>query len=314
MSNIVAGFFLRCAVITNFLRRTLTTRAAWLLLAALAFTMPVAAAQPLQCNPEAAQATLPGGTVHYLRTGSGPRVVLLHGLFAQKEQWVPMMCLIAIAGHEVIAPDLPGFGQSAGFPVSVYRLENQVDSLRAFLSDLGIRDFDLAGNSMGGAIAGLYQRKFPTGVRTLAFIGAPLGVVDWGPRLAAALAQDVNPFIPVTPEQFSLELSLLFYQPPAVPADVIASLVKGYISNHAHYLAVWNTIVEYPRALINAGVGSVPALALWGEADGVYDISGLATLVALYPGMQAQRVVRTGHLPMVEHPHDTARSYLEFLR
>lgn len=55
-------------------------------------------------------------------------------------------------------------------------------------------------------------------------------------------------------------------------------------------------------------------LALWGEADGVYDISGLATLVALYPGMQAQRVARTGHLPMVEHPDDTARSYLEFLR
>jgi pimeloyl-ACP methyl ester carboxylesterase len=276
--------------------------------------MQVAAAQPQACNPEAAQASLPGGSVHYLQTGNGPRVVLLHGLFAQKEQWVPLMCLIATAGHQVIAPDLPGFGQSVGFPLSVYRLENQVDLLHALLTARGIHDFDLAGNSMGGAIAGLYQRKFPTEVRTLAFIGAPLGVVDWGPRLAAALAQGVNPFIPVTPEQFSLELSLLFYKPPAVSADVVASLVSGYKANLEHYLAVWNTIVGYPRALVNAGVGSVRALALWGEADGVYDVSGLATLVNLYPGLRAERVARTGHLPMVEHPDDTARSYLEFLR
>ncbi len=63
-----------------------------------------------------------------------------------------------------------------------------------------------------------------------------------------------------------------------------------------------------------AHLDNARALALWGEADGVYDISGLATLVALYPGMHAQRVARTGHLPMVEHPDDTARSYLEFLR
>lgn len=294
--------------------RAVTTRAVWLSLALLLFSMPVEAAKPQACNPDAAQASLPGGTVHYLQVGSGPRVVLLHGLFAQKEQWIPLMCLIATAGHEVIAPDLPGFGQSVGFPRSVYRLENQVDLLHALLTARGIQDFDLAGNSMGGAIAGLYQRKFPTEVRTLAFIGAPLGVVDWGSRLATALAQGVNPFIPVTAEQFSLELSLLFYKPPSVPADVVESLVNGYKANHEHYLDVWNTIVGYPRVLVSAGVGSVRALALWGEADGIYDVSGLASLVSLYPGIQAQRLARSGHLPMVEHPDDTARSYIEFLQ
>ena len=290
------------------------TRAAALLLALLTFSMPMAGAQPPPCKPEAGQATLPGGTVHYLQTGSGPRVVLLHGLFAQKEQWVPFMCLVATGGYAVLAPDLPGFGQSVGFPVGDYRLENQVDLLHALLSGLGINDLHLAGSSMGGAIAGLYQRKFPQEVRTLAFIGAPLGVVDWGPRLAGALAQGVNPFIPVTPEQFGLELSLLFYQPPAVPADVVASLVNGYKVNNAHYLAVWNTIVSYPRVLIDAGAGSVRALALWGEEDGVFDISGLERLATLYRDMPARRLARTGHLPMVEHPDDTARSYLEFLQ
>ena len=273
-----------------------------------------AGAQTAPCQPVAAQAVMPGGSVHYLQTGDGPRVVLLHGLFAQKEQWIPFMCLVAANGYAVIAPDLPGFGQSVGFSIQDYQLGNQVELLHALVAGLGITEFNLAGNSMGGAIAGLYQRRYPQEVRSLAFIGAPLGVVDWGPRLASAMAKGINPFIPVTPEQFDLELHLLFYEPPAVPAETVASLVNGYKVNHDFYLAVFNVVAGYIRALADAGAGSVRALALWGDEDGIFDVSGLGKLSALYPGLVARRLARTGHLPMVEHPEDTAKSYVEFLR
>ena len=285
-------------------------RAAWralpVLVALLALCAGGASAQTAPCKPEAAQAVMPGGIVHYLKTGEGPRVVLLHGLFAQKEQWVPVMCLVAADGYSVIAPDLPGFGQSVGFSIQDYRLENQVELLHTLVAGLGIKEFHLAGNSMGGAIAGLYQHRYSQEVRSLAFIGAPLGVVDWSPRLGAALEKGINPFIPVTPEQFDLELHLLFYQPPTVPADVVASLVNGYKVNHDFYSAVFKVVAGYLRALVDAGPGSVRALALWGDEDGIFDVSGLEKLSALYPGLDARRVERTGHLPMVEHPEDTA--------
>jgi len=289
-------------------------RALPLLLALFAVFLGGASAQTEPCKPETAQAALPGGSVHYLKTGDGPSVVLLHGLFAQKEQWVPFMCLVAANGYSVTAPDLPGFGQSVGFSIQDYRLENQVELLHALLASLGIKEFHLAGSSMGGAIAGLYQHSYAQEVRTLAFIGAPLGVVDWSPRLGAALAKGINPFIPVTPEQFDLELQLLFYQPPAVPAEVVASLVNGYKVNHDFYVAVFNVVAGYPRVLVDAGAGSVRALALWGDEDGIFDVSGLEKLATLYRGMDARRVERTGHLPMVERPQDTAKTYIEFLR
>ena len=289
-------------------------RALPVLLALFAVCAGGASAQTAPCKPEAAQAALPGGSVHYLQTGEGPRVILLHGLFAQKEQWVPFMCLVAANGFSVTAPDLPGFGQSVGFSIRDYRLENQVELLHALVAGLGIKEFHLAGSSMGGAIAGLYQHRYAQEVRTLAFIGAPLGVGDWSPRLEAALAKGINPFIPVTPEQFDLELRLLFYQPPAIPAEVVASLVNGYKVNHDFYLAVFNVVAGYSRVLVDAGAGSVRALALWGVEDGIFDVSGLEKLATLYRGMDARRVERTGHLPMVEHPEDTATSYIQFLR
>ena len=289
-------------------------RALPLLVVLLAACAGGASAQAVPCKPDAGQAVMPGGSVHYLQTGDGPRVVLLHGLFAQKEQWVPFMCVVAASGYSVIAPDLPGFGQSVGFSIQDYQLENQVELLHALVAGLGIKEFHLAGNSMGGAIAGLYQHRYAQEVRSLAFIGAPLGVVDWSPRLGAALAKGINPFIPVTPEQFDLELHLLFYQPPAVPADVVASLVNGYKMNHDFYVAVFNVVAGYPRVLVDAGAGSARALALWGDEDGIFDVSGLEKLATLYRGLDARRVERTGHLPMVEHPEDSANSYVQFLR
>lgn len=275
-----------------------------------------AQAQPAPCTPSSGELAVPGGQVRYLETGSGPRVVLLHGLFAQKEQWVPFMCMIAGQGFDVIAPDLPGFGQSTGFAPEVYRLENQVDLLRALVTGLKTGTFHLAGNSMGGAIAGLYQRSFREDVLSLAFIGGPMGVVDWGPRLRAALDQGINPFIPLTTQQFELELSLLFDQPPVVPEAVAEQLLQGYRSGYDHYLTVWNTITQYPRALLDGASRETGqrVFAVWGEEDGVFDVSGLEKLAGAYGGLRAERLARTGHLPMVEQPQESASRYLEFLR
>ena len=72
-----------------------------------------------------------------------------------------MMCRLSEVGYRAIAPDLPGYGNSNGFTLRDYALENQTTLLHELMEKLGIKSFDLAGNSMGGAIAQLYAQSYP---------------------------------------------------------------------------------------------------------------------------------------------------------
>ncbi|MDV2997235.1 MAG: Lipase 3 [Chroococcidiopsis sp. SAG 2025] len=146
-----------------------------------------------------------------------------------------MMCQLSKAGYRAIAPDLPGYGNSSLAATRDYALENQVELLHQFANQLGIRSFDLAGSLMGGAIAALYSQRYPQQVRSLAFIGAPLGVVDWAASVRNSILDGINPFIPISKEQFDLEISLLFVTPPTIPDTVKTERVNDYITRNRHY-------------------------------------------------------------------------------
>lgn len=75
-----------------------------------------------QCQIETKSEKMSGGTIVYHKAGKGPNILLLHGLFAAKEQWQPLLCSLASAGYTAIAPDLPGYGKSDDFPLAVYPL------------------------------------------------------------------------------------------------------------------------------------------------------------------------------------------------
>jgi pimeloyl-ACP methyl ester carboxylesterase len=105
------------------------------------------------CNIATCSTSIGTGKVSYSQVGTGQPILLLHGLFASKEQWYDMMCQLSEAGYRAIAPDLPGYGSSTGFTVRDYALENQAALLHQFTDRLGMRSLHIAGSSMGGAIA-----------------------------------------------------------------------------------------------------------------------------------------------------------------
>lgn len=265
------------------------------------------------CTIAPGQVEIDGGTIQYSRSGQGPQILLLHGLFAQKEQWHAVMCALAAQGFDAIAPDLPGFGQSTGFQVSAYDLGEQADRLRRFAQALGLKDFDLAANSMGGTIAAIYAERYPDDLHRLAFIGPPLGVVEWGPRVRQAIEGGVNPFIPVDAVQFDLEMKLLFADPPTVPPDVRDALVKGYVERNREYQQVWDIVNLYDTALDKPLKVGIPVFMLWGEGDGIYPVEGAALLQERLPGSQLVKLPRAGHLPMLERPAETAARLVAFL-
>jgi pimeloyl-ACP methyl ester carboxylesterase len=288
----------------------------WLLVLLLCAGAVLADTQvaPPACDIRPATQALDGGVVHYSRAGSGPAVLLVHGLFAQKEQWDAVLCALADAGFTAVAPDLPGFGASTDFPITDYDLGRQVDLLHQFVGALGLGELNLVGNSMGGTIAALYAERYPHGLRRLAFVGAPLGVVEWGPRLRQAIEQGVNPFIPIDRDQFELELSLLFAHPPQVPDGVRDALIRDYVDRNRHYQQVWDIVNLYDSALAKLPRVAVPVLILWGESDGVYAVAGAPALRKRLPGSTLVTLPEAGHLPMVERPAETAALLIRFLR
>ena len=265
------------------------------------------------CPLIAKTAVIEGGTVSYLQGGKGPPVLLLHGLFGQKEQWMEMGCALANQGFNVIAPDLPGYGQSAAYPVTVYPLESQVNMLHRFMNQVNGESFHVAGNSMGGAISALYANQYPKEIKTLAFIGAPLGVIGWSDQVRESIFQGVNPFIPVNVEQFDLEMRLLFSRAPSMNEEIKAQLTKEYLENNRHYQQVWDIVNFYGNSLNQLPKQSIRTLIIWGRDDGIFSIAGLPILKKKFPNSHSYPLDNAGHLIMLEEPSKIVRTYSQFL-
>jgi pimeloyl-ACP methyl ester carboxylesterase len=106
-----------------------------ILFISLAFVFIDARAQdlPAQCSITNGSISVQGSEIRYFSMGSGKPVLLLHGLFGQKEQWNDFACQLVKVGYAAFAPDLPGYGLSTGFPIDTYRLSKEVDLIHEFV-------------------------------------------------------------------------------------------------------------------------------------------------------------------------------------
>src|SRR5919204_4401253 len=91
--------------------------------------------------------------IAYDRHGSGEPLVLIHGIGHRRQVWDPVIPLLG-RDFEVIAIDLPGFGESPVPPDGhVYDMPSTADRLDAFFHSLDLDRPHVAGNSLGGAVA-----------------------------------------------------------------------------------------------------------------------------------------------------------------
>lgn len=91
--------------------------------------------------------------LEYTRKGSGPPLVLLHGIGHRRQAWDPLLDRLA-EKYDVIAPDLSGFGQSPAFAGGIeYSMENATQHLSGQFEKWGVTKPHVVGNSIGGAIA-----------------------------------------------------------------------------------------------------------------------------------------------------------------
>lgn len=110
------------------------------------------------------------------RAGAGSPLVLVHGFLGGSAQWEAEIERFRTS-HDVIAPDLPGFGEAGDLPGRV-GVDGLADYVIGFLDDLNISSFALLGHSMGGMIVQTIAAKVPDRVEKLILYGTgPLGLM-----------------------------------------------------------------------------------------------------------------------------------------
>src|SRR6476660_5826672 len=114
--------------------------------------------------------TIYGQKIHYLEAGSGPNLILVHGLGGSSQVWGFNIGPLAEKYH-VFVPDQIGFGKSDK-PLVNYRIRTYVDFLDQFCKQLKIERASLVGNSMGGWIATAFTAAFPDRVDKLVLVDA----------------------------------------------------------------------------------------------------------------------------------------------
>lgn len=257
-----------------------------------------------------------GDHIVYLDGGSGTPVVLLHGFGANKDVWNKVAARLT-SRYRVIAPDLPGFGESPVRVGAQYDAWSQARRLRAFLTALDIHDHHIGGNSMGGLIAVVYTSQYPEQVRSL-MIGATPGVrAAHDSETAKLVAAGTNPFLIRNDADFDRLLSLAFHRPPSIPAPFRRVMFRDWLARrdaNASIFADLNLRPVGPAALEPLLPGlELPTLILWGAHDKMVDVSAADVFGAAIRGSETTIIPDCGHTLPRDCPEPVATRYLAFL-
>ena len=117
-----------------------------------------------------------GVQLHYLTAGNGPTVILLHGYAETSRMWRPIFPLLA-QRFKVIAPDLPGIGDSA-IPMDGLDMKTAASRIHALARRLGVEKARVVGHDIGLMVAYAYAAQFPSETEKLVVMDAFLPGVD----------------------------------------------------------------------------------------------------------------------------------------
>jgi pimeloyl-ACP methyl ester carboxylesterase len=268
-------------------------------------------------------AEIDGVKLHYMTAGHGPAVILLHGYAETSLMWRPIMPLLA-ERFTVIAPDLPGIGDSS-IPQNGLDMKTAAVRIHALTQSLGIRKAEVVGHDIGLMVAYAYAAQFSSEVEKLVVMDAFLpGVAGWE-------AIYNNPglwhfrFNGPTPEALVQGRERIYfdYYWNDFAADKTRSIPeadrKAYTiaySRPGRMHAGWTYFVSFPQAASDFAQLSqtkltMPVLSIGGEKSLGDALAQQMKLVAA--DVTVIVLKDTGHWLMEERPKETMDALLTFL-
>jgi pimeloyl-ACP methyl ester carboxylesterase len=254
---------------------------------------------------------LDGYIVHHYAlegTGSGPPVVLVHGLGASANGFFRVFSGLGRRFRRVLAVDLPGNGFSTcggSFPIPGRK--RQIAVLVRYLEEVARVPAFVVGSSLGGAMSLVAANRRPELVRALGLI-APAGARVPEPRLAELLAAlDCR-----TASQARALTRRLFHRTPVTALLLAGMLRRMYASEVVRALLAETRPSDCLEPEVLQGV-RVPTLLIWGASEKLLPFEGLDFFRQYLPDDAEIRVVKGfGHVPQVERPTQLVRQLSDF--
>lgn len=251
----------------------------------------------------------------WLETGNptGPAVVLVHGFAAAKEHWLPLVPFFA-AQFRVLMPDLPAWGESGFNPDRAYGLEEQTERLHKWMVEIGLKGVHIVGNSMGGAISGLYSARHPDMVATLTLMDA-LGLPgEEKTNFVKEVLKGHNRLVPRDPAGVMKLTDLVFHNRALAASAAFFSateLIHRRDVNAHLFREMVSRRPDYNKATFEDI--KAPTLVMWGCEDEVLHPSSAYQFQRFIARSELCMFEGVGHLPMIESPLQCANAIKDFI-
>ena len=251
-------------------------------------------------------------TLNHKRLGSGPPLLLLlHGLGGSRNSFDTIVDELA-ASREVIAVDLPGFGETPALdgPATI---PAYADAVTAFLTEQDLLGVDVVGSSMGARLALELARR--TGIVGSVVALDPGGFWSSGAQRFFRISVGVSirlvnvlrpllPFLTGNPVTRTLLLPQFTARPWAIPRDVVLPELRGFTSPATR--SAFDYLAKGPQQEgAPAGALDKPALLVWGKRDYVTPASQAELAQERFPDATVRLIPGCGHFPHWDKPQET---------
>jgi pimeloyl-ACP methyl ester carboxylesterase len=268
---------------------------------------------------------LHGRRVIYRIAGSGPAIVLIHGMLNSSSHWQSVALELA-RDHTVVAPDLIGHGDSAA-PRGDYSLGAHAASIRDLLAAIGIDRASVVGHSLGGGVAMQFFYQFPQRVERLVLISS------------GGLGQEVSPMLRSAALPGTAPLLSLTIQPRLLGAlagggrrlrergigagvylQAIARALRPLENADARgaFLHTLRSVIDVRGQRVSATdrlylLETMPTLIVWGERDNTIPLEHGRRAHEAIPHSSFRTLPDAAHFPHLEDPDGLARCLREFV-
>jgi pimeloyl-ACP methyl ester carboxylesterase len=274
---------------------------------------------------EAHEVDLHGHRAVYRTIGSGPNLVLIHGMINSSRHWEEVARRLA-GSYRVIAPDLIGHGEAAT-PRGDYSLGAHAASIRDLLTTIGVERATIVGHSLGGGVAMQFFYQFPQRTERLVLISS------------GGLGHEVSPLLRGAALPGSAALLSLVSQPRLVGALAASGAhlrARGnatgvYLGAVARalgplqekgsrraFLETLRSVIDVHGQRVSARdrlylLGEMPTLIVWGERDRTIPIAHGLEAQHSIPNCRFETLPKAAHFPNLEDPDGLASVLGDFL-
>ena len=283
-----------------------------------------AALDPLEFVPW--ETELHGHRVIYRMAGSGPPVVLIHGMVNSSRHWEQVALRLA-EDYTVIAPDLIGHGDSAAVRGD-YSLGAHASSIRDLLAVLGIERATIVGHSLGGGIAMQFFYQFPQRTQRLALVSSgglgrhvsPLLRGAALPGAAVGLWAAAHPRVLDALSALG-ERMKRSGRGKGVYLQAVVRALRPLQRPGARraFLQTLRSVIDARGQHVSARdrlylLSEFPTLIVWGERDHTIPLAHGREAHEAIPGSHFRTLPRAAHFPHLEDPVGLAAAIREFVQ